>query len=130
MDPYLALKVVFITTFSLIKRHSAKSVNLTSIQPNSHYDIMATLSVSLFGSCHILTKKQKLWRSLAKISLCLTLIQYFTITDDLTATRTYHFDNGIVQSISMDGWFWCFYTFTGRISNGFLQMVRRSGLLR
>lgn len=50
MDPYLhvALKVVFIATFSLLKR--SKSVYVTFIQRNSHYAIMAT-SVSLF-SCH------------------------------------------------------------------------------
>ena len=82
IDPYLALKGVSIATFSLLKR--SKSVYLTFNQRNSHYDIMAT-SVSLF-SCHILTKKQKLYRSLAKISWCLTSIRYFTITDDLIMT--------------------------------------------
>ena len=64
MDPCLALKVVFIATFSLLKR--SKSVYLTFIQRNSPNAIMAT-SVSLF-SCHILRKKQKLYRSLAKMS--------------------------------------------------------------
>ena len=54
MDQYLALKGVFIATFSLLKR--SKSVYLTFIQRNSHYDIMA-ISVSLF-SCHILAKKK------------------------------------------------------------------------
>ena len=82
MDPHLALKLVFIATFSLLKR--SKSVYLTFIQRNSHYDMMATI-VSLL-SCHILTKKQKFHRSLAKISLCLTSIQYFTITVDLIMT--------------------------------------------
>ena len=44
INPYLALKGVSIATFSLLKR--SKSVYLTFIQRNSHYDIMAT-SVSL-----------------------------------------------------------------------------------
>ena len=86
MDPYLALKVVLIATFYLLKR--SKSVYLTFIQRNSHYDIMTT-SVSLLR-CHILRKKQKLHRSLAKISLCLTSIQYFIIRDDLIMTSQQH----------------------------------------
>ena len=54
MDPYLALKRVFIATFSLLKR--SKIVYLTFIQRNSHFYIIPT-SVSLF-SCHILTKNE------------------------------------------------------------------------
>ena len=59
LDPCLVLSGVFIATFSLLKR--SKSVYLTFIQCNSHFYIMST-SVSLF-SCHMLTKKQKLYRS-------------------------------------------------------------------
>ena len=59
LDPCLVLRGVFIATFSLLKR--SKSVYLTLVQRNSHFYIMPT-SVSLF-SYHILTKKQKLYRS-------------------------------------------------------------------
>ena len=116
MDPYLALKVVFIATFSLLKR--SKSVYLTFIQRNSHYAIMAT-SVSLF-SCHILTKKPKFYRSLAKISLCRTSIQYFNIINDLIITSQQYIHIILITAnfISTNG-FSAFYTFTGRISNGF-----------
>ena len=71
--------------FTLIVKRS-KSVFITFVQRNSHRDTMAT-SFSLF-SCHILTKKkkQKLYRSTTKISLCLTSIQWFTIADDLIMT--------------------------------------------
>ena len=53
MDPYLALKRVFMATFSLLK--CSKSVYVPFIQRNSDYDIMAA-SVSLINS-HVLTKK-------------------------------------------------------------------------
>ena len=81
IDPYFALKMVFITTFSILK--PSESVNFTFIQRSSHY--VAT-SFSLF-SCHIWTKTDtEIHRSLAKLFLCPTSIQRFTIVNDLIMT--------------------------------------------